>query len=158
MKLNFCYDNQAMHNFTNIGKEPIAVSADGYDYRQGQVLCLDWIADDNSVELINAGYSLHSIPIQDLPDAIRNWSNKLISNGGALIANIYDIDVAAMHYANGQITLHEINSILGYGRAYKAAIGRSELEKCLVQAGLVIESKSYDGITFTVMAIRGCRC
>lgn len=128
-----------------------------YDILVGNPSDLSQIEDGSCSELLIRNFIEH-LNTGNLFPMITEWSKKLRKNGTITISGT-DFHALTRLYANGQLTLSEMNAIL-FGEQKRAwdskslCVNISDIVDILINAGLKIVSKEIEGYVYIVTAKR----
>jgi predicted SAM-dependent methyltransferase len=110
MKINLGCGSDIRNGYLNVDKIPQGQISENV-YRQGDIASLDWLVEDESVEVIIAIDCLEYLPKNTVVESINNWARKLAQNGCLKIL-VPDCYAVACSFAKGQFSLEEYSTIL----------------------------------------------
>lgn len=156
MKLNLGCKNDVRVGYLNIDKTPQdKIPSDVY--RQGDIQSLDWLIENDTVEEIIALDCIEYFRHNSIGEAIHNWAQKL-SSGGVLKILVPDCHVIAKSFYQGQFNLQEYSQMIfgtqENGDDRLSVIDSLTLIKILIEAGLTIHLKRYEGVSIYVEATK----
>ena len=141
MKLNLGCGNDMRVDYINIDLRPNpGLPAD--QYQQGDMVNLDWLCGDGTVDEILALGVVQCVPTTGVGLCVRNWMVKLKKEGTLKIA-VPDIIGIANAYAKGQMALSDFIKLM-YGQQehehdfFRCGIDRSNLRGLIEQHGATI--------------------
>lgn len=153
MKINFCFlDDIREGGYINVGTSPKEKLATDV-YKQGSIIDLTWLCENDSVDEIIAMHTLSHIPNEKLTKTLKNWFNKLQKNGVLKIA-IIDLYLTSKAFVDSQIDINQFLGCLWGVEEDKrlSSIDADSLCELLETVGFVISIKRYDGTSFYVEA------
>lgn len=152
-RLNLGCGNDIRNGFVNVDRLP----SKSDNYRQGDIQCIDWLVEDNTVETIIALDCLEYISPKHLKSTLENWAKKL-SPGGVMKILVPDCHLAAKSFVQGQLNIQEYQIIV-FGTQENnderlCLIDSTILIGMLKEFGLTISLKRYDGVAIYLEAVK----
>lgn len=156
MRLNLGCGKDIRSGYLNIDKMPQSqIQSD--EYTQGDIQCLDWLTEDDTVEEILVIDCIEYLPNDVIKAALTNWANKL-SSGGTIKILVPDCYSVAKAFVQGQFNLQEYFQVT-FGTQKNndnrlSLLDTATLLSILEEIGLSISLKRYEGVAIYVEAVK----